>query len=579
MIDRTSSMMYHIDNLNTQYGKVSYQMASGKVIDKGSDDAMLHATLIDIDDKIRVTDGLKFQINKTQSLNETADSNMAELKVSLDGIKVDLLKALNAGTDRSDKLSLAANLKGIRDNMYDGINQSINGEYIFAGSVTTNQTLNKASDFDVTGKIDFGGDAFLRKVAVQPGSYRDRGITALDAIYYDASKARSGEAFTFKAGERIIDESGHEWKFNHNRTTIQQYDPNGKLVEPAVEYDLNIPADDSVTVDLGYEDKKSYHIDLGVDANTDASGNYQITINGKSYSYHAAGEPASKIYDNLKEQLKNDGYVITDLHDDDQFEINSLESMDVTVSDTDANYNISKDITEKAGDYTVTLDGTDYTVATAGKTTQEVYDDLKDAIENDGYTVEALKNGDQFVITNGGADIAISVSDTDKNYSLWATNEDEATADATALQGSYSLTLPTNPEGRVLMAKHSYFDDLNVIINSLEGHGTKLDGRKSVEVNDVVVNNIIRDGLENTSNQFDATNVGHGKLGGRNAVFDVAYDKLTTQATQYDILMQKWGGADLAKLSMESKALELTYQALYTTIGKMNELSLLNYIK
>jgi len=579
MIDRTSSMMYHIDNLNTQYGKISYQMASGKVIDKGSDDAMLHATLIDIDDKIRVTDGLKFQINKTQSLNETADSNMAELKVSLDGIKVDLLKALNAGTDRSDKLSLAANLKGIRDNMYDGINQSINGEYIFAGSVTTNQTLNKASDFDVTGKIDFGGDAFLRKVAVQPGSYRDRGITALDAIYYDASKARSGEAFTFKAGERIIDESGHEWKFNHNRTTIQQYDPNGKLVEPAVEYDLNIPADDSVTVDLGYEDKKSYHIDLGVDANTDASGNYQITINGKSYSYHAAGEPASKIYDNLKEQLKNDGYVITDLHDDDQFEINSLESMDVTVSDTDANYNISKDITEKAGDYTVTLDGTDYTVATAGKTTQEVYDDLKDAIENDGYTVEALKNGDQFVITNGGADIAISVSDTDENYSLWATNEDEATADATALQGSYSLTLPTNPEGRVLMAKHSYFDDLNVIINSLEGHGTKLDGRKSVEVNDVVVNNIIRDGLENTSNQFDATNVGHGKLGGRNAVFDVAYDKLTTQATQYDILMQKWGGADLAKLSMESKALELTYQALYTTIGKMNELSLLNYIK
>jgi len=579
MIDQTSNMMYHIDNLNTQYERVSYQMASGEVIDQGSDDSKLYGTLIDIEDKIRVTDGLKDQIDKTRALNDTADADMAEVKNALDGIKVDLLQALNAGTDRSDKLSIAANLRGIRDNMYDSVNESVNGEFVFAGSDTTAQTLKKSADFEVTGKIEYGGDGFLRKVAVQPGSYRDRGITGYDAIYYDASKARAGENFTFSDGERIIDEDGHEWKFNANRTAIQQYDKNGKLYEPAVEYAVTIPPDDSVTVDLGYEDDKSFHIDLGMDAATDAQGNYSIVINGQSYSYHAEGSSAKEIYDNLKEQLKNDGFMVSDLHDDDQFEINSLESMDMSVSDTDANYTISKDVTEKKGDYTVTLDGTDYTVTTDGKTTQDVYDDLKAAIEADGYTVEALKNGDQFVITNGGADISISVSDTDENYSLWATNEDEATADSTAVQGTYNFTLPTEPEGRVLKAKHSYFDDLNVIINALEGHGTKLDGRKSFEVSDGVVDDIVRDGLEKTSKQFDASNVGHGKLGGRNAVFEVADDKLTTQKTQYDILMQEWGGADLAKLSMESKALELTYQALYSTIGKMNQLSLLNYIK
>jgi flagellar hook-associated protein 3 FlgL len=43
--------------------------------------------------------------------------------------------------------------------------------------------------------------------------------------------------------------------------------------------------------------------------------------------------------------------------------------------------------------------------------------------------------------------------------------------------------------------------------------------------------------------------------------------------------MQETNGADLAKLSMESKALEMTYSALFSTVSKMSQLSLVNYIK
>jgi flagellar hook-associated protein 3 FlgL len=86
-------------------------------------------------------------------------------------------------------------------------------------------------------------------------------------------------------------------------------------------------------------------------------------------------------------------------------------------------------------------------------------------------------------------------------------------------------------------------------------------------------------GLDQTTKQFDATNIGHGELGGRSSTFETAYDKLLAKETNYNILLQETGGADLAKLSMESKALEMTYQSLYSTIAKMNEMSLLNYIK
>ena len=142
-----------------------------------------------------------------------------------------------------------------------------------------------------------------------------------------------------------------------------------------------------------------------------------------------------------------------------------------------------------------------------------------------------------------------------------------------------TFTVPTNPAGRMFEAKHNYFDDLNIIINALEGNSTRLDGTRGPVMNDAVVRKTVSAGLEHTSKQFDSTNIGHGELGGRHRIFIEAINKLEAQSSHYTILIKQTGGVDVAKLAMESKALELTYQALYATISKMNKLSLLNYLK
>ena len=401
MIDRTSSMLYHISNLNTENERVSYQMASGKVLDQGSDDAMLHARVISLEDDLRITEGLKLQIEKTRALNDTADTNIAETKTSLESIKIDLLKALNDGMSRSDKLALATNLRGIRENIIDRVNSKVDGEYLFTGSVTTKETLSKDTDFKTNGQVDFGGDGFLREIAVQPGSYRDRGVTAYDVSFYNASTATAGTAgFTFQDSERIIDENGNEWKLNVAKDQLQQYDHNGIITDPVVEI---------------------------------------------------------------------------------------------------------------------------------------------------------------AIVSNTG--------------------EVEATSTSQAVRATFTLDVPGVPAGRLFEAKHNYFDDLNITINALEGHVTLLDGTKGAVILDDLVDKTVQNGLEQSSKQYDATNIGHGELGGRNNVFEVAYDKILTQETHYNILIQETGGADLAKLAMESKSLEMTYQALYTTIAKMNELSLINFLK
>lgn len=509
MIDASTNMLYHIRNLNTESERVSQQMATGKNIDKGSENSVLHGSLISLEDKLRVTEGLQLQVVKSQAINEVADTNLADLKESLESIKIDLMKGLNAGMDRSDKLALATNLRGIRDNMYDLVNAKVDGEYIYAGSETTKQTLLKDDNYKLNGKVEFGGDGFLRKIAIQPGSYRDRGVTAYDVTFHNYNSydrvdemanpddwdgvGRAGEQIVFSEGDRIIDENGHEWKPNDDNTKMQQYDHNGILIDPPEE------------IDLFLTEEKSIRVDLGIDGNNDASNDYIINIDGVTFTHTSAGaEDAATVHAALKLAIE---------------------------------------------------------------------------AHANGYTVSALEELDKFTISKSSDIAAASVTTTDPKYKIKVSNEIEATGDVQARQATWKFTAPTSPEGRQFEAKHNFFDDLNIIINALEGYSTDLNGTAGNVLSDSAVRTTLADGLELTSKQFDASNVGHGELGGRNAIFNIGYEKLASQATHYNILLQEYGGADLAKLAMESKALELTYQSLYSTISKMNSLSLVNFLK
>jgi len=421
MISTSQNTLYHISNLNEESERISYQMSTGENQYLGSEDSILYSDLIELDDRLRVTEGLELQIEKSQVMNDSSDSAMAELKLLLDKISVDLLKAQNSGTDRSDKLSIATNLEGIRENMLDLINTRVDSEYVFAGSDTTGESYKVSSDFEATGKVTFEGDGFLREVAVQPGSYRDRGITGYDVSFYTSSKANAGESFTFEEGERIIDENGFEWKLNVAETQLQKYDYDGNIYHPL---------------------------------NTDA-----------------------------------------------------------TLGDVTA-VNLNTSLTTTA---------------------IEAWDGITPATEP---------------------------------------------AEPQAVRATYTIdNIGSVPSSKVFEAKHNYFDDLNITINALEGRVTNLDGTVAGEVSDETVFDIIANSIEETTDQFDATNIGHGELGGRNAVFNAAYETLLTQETNYNVLIQQTGGADTAKLALELAALELTYQTLYSSISKMNDLSLLNYLR
>jgi flagellar hook-associated protein 3 FlgL len=380
MINQTDQLLYRLSNLDIQQQKNTYQMSTNEKLEHGSDDSTLYSRLISVDDKIRTYEGLKTQVERTTVQNNTADSSMSEIKKILESLKEQLVKA-NTDTTTADGITaISANIVGLKENILQLANTQVEGEYVFAGSNSAIKPFEK----DANGKVTYMGDNQLRKVAVEEGSYREKGINGIDMMMYPSSTSYKGENLSFTDANRIIDQEGNEWKLNSpTNDTLTKYDLNGNMTSETIN---------------------------------------PVTNDGKT--------PAT---------------------------------------------------------YTVTLpdiDGTKFVSKT----------NIFDLIDN---TLNALKRVD-----SKGNPIS----------------EDDAKA---------------------LIAKNQFeIDKAN-----------------------------------------DGVSIAHAQLGGRNKIFENSLERVSSKLTQYNVLSINLGAADLTKVALESKSLELTYTALYSTISKTNELSLVNFLK
>lgn len=378
MINQTEQMSYRLSLLDTQYQKNSYQMSTKNLLQQGSDDSMLYSRIISVDDKIRTYEGLKTQIERTTIQNNAADSSMSEIKKLFESMKAELIKANTATTSASGIAAIAANISGLKENLYQLANTQVEGEYVFAGSDSSIQPFEK----DANGKVSYVGNNQLRKVAVEEGSYRDRGVTGFDMMMYPTASATKGGTLNFSQEDRIIDQDGNEWK-------------------------LNSPTNDTLT-------------------KYDLQGN-----------------------------------VTTD-----------------------------------------TL-----------------------AVTNDGLTPP-----------------------------------------------TYSAVIP-NVDGTKFEAKTNIFNLMDNTLNALN----KVDSSGN-PITDDQAKALIGKNQSELDKAYDGVNIAHAQLGGRNQIFETSLERVSSKLTQYNILSQQIGSADLAKVAAEAKALELTYTALYSTISKTNTLSLVNFL-
>ena len=119
MISQIDQTFYRLSNLDSLQQKLSYQASTGKKLENGSDDSILYSRIISLDDKVRTFEGLKEQVQKTNSQNNVSDAALRESKKILDFLKAELIKANTDTTNSNGLNAIAANIEGLKENLFD----------------------------------------------------------------------------------------------------------------------------------------------------------------------------------------------------------------------------------------------------------------------------------------------------------------------------------------------------------------------------------------------------------------------------------------------------------------------------
>ena len=297
-----NSTTYRLGNLDNYQAKLNFQMGGSK-LQFGSDDSVTFGRLTHTEDKIKTQKGIVEQIERADVLNKTSDTAMKEAKLLLEKIKAEELIKANTSTTSIEGLeAIAGVIEGYKQNLFNLANTQTEGQYVFAGS----DASVKPFSMDPSGKVTYNGDADLRKVAVDEGSYRERGINGIDAFFYVADSASKGGTLTFKDGDRITDQDGKEWVFDNVANTLTKTNWDGSTqtplavtppVAPATEYTTTVPNTDGTK----FEARRNMFdmLDEAISSlrGLDSAGNPTLTYEDRRTGISKAIDESTKAYD------------------------------------------------------------------------------------------------------------------------------------------------------------------------------------------------------------------------------------------------------------------------------------------
>ncbi|MGJ0331534.1 flagellar hook-associated protein 3 [Aliarcobacter cryaerophilus] len=300
-----NSTMYRLGNLDKYQAKLNFQMGGSK-LQFGSDDSVTFGRLTHTEDKIKTQKGIVEQIERADVLNKTSDTAMKEVKLLLEKIKAqELIKANTSTTSIEGLEAIAGVIEGYKQNLFNLANTQTEGQYVFAGS----DASVKPFSMNPSGKVTYNGDSELRKVAVDEGSYRERGINGIDAFFYVADSASKGATLTFKAGDRITDQDGKEWVFDNVANTLTKTNWDGSTQPPlavnpvplppapATEYTVTLPTANGTK----FEARRNMFdmLDEAISSlrGLDSLGNPTLTYEDRRAGISKAIDESTKAYD------------------------------------------------------------------------------------------------------------------------------------------------------------------------------------------------------------------------------------------------------------------------------------------
>lgn len=142
------------------------QLASGKRVNRPSDDPAAAAGLIQNHAASATDDRYLQSVSSVRSLLQTADSSLSSVTTSLQHAITLGVEGANGTESQANRAELAQELSGIRDQVLQISNLSYQGTYVFGGTATTNPPFIKDSA-DPSG-IRYVGNDKVNTVAIGP---------------------------------------------------------------------------------------------------------------------------------------------------------------------------------------------------------------------------------------------------------------------------------------------------------------------------------------------------------------------------------------------------------------------------
>lgn len=196
------------------------------------------------------------------------------------------------------------------------------------------------------------------------------------------------------------------------------------------------------------------------------------------------------------------------------------------------------------------------------------------------YTNSTAQNGsdltfgeNELIYDANGNQYQMLDTNNDGNYDGLYLNADSSNTPLSLTDNGDGTFTVNNTTGSSLESKRSIFDDLDDAINALNQKDSNGNSISEDEANEIISNSV-----DKFDDIYDVVNLAHANLGIRTASIDNYESIIQTKVTNYSVLQETIAAADLTALAVESQALENTYTALYSTINKVNNLSLVKYL-
>ncbi len=626
----TGQYLYNNFNLdqqkvNKELKKVTEQISSGQKIQTPDEDPSVYDDTLRLDTQINELKSVQERVKKAQQFTTATDTTLQDFTDSLRRFKTRVLAAVNDTANSDNREAIAAELTEERNHLMRLANTQVGGEYLFAGSATHTKPI------DENGRY-MGNDKQLQTVIGEGVTLpynidgkslflgSDDSVQKRVETNIPLKNAQTGETLT--ASDTLADLAGGEGTLTFYLSGMQH---DGTAVKEKFSIDTNQSIDtllEKIGVSYGNTtDAKSVDVAINQQGNivvTDLhSGKSQLMF--KLRAEYDDGSGTTKPIDFIKS-----GYEYADAANPDSAyfvkkgsvltgnvsllangkTVDASTKLEAIANGSLQNKSFIMKLTDINGDaYSVSLDldsQSSFTVTGSnGSTTYNIYNADGSQTSNSDMTMGQLSSvismvtsgqlptstnsADDFNSAVDAAQKVVSVG-TDQDGRLQITDKSNNLSKITFAiydpdASDFNVQTPTiafhtNDAITTRKPQMDFFAQLDEIIDAVRT------GKGEVDANTGDPRNI---GMENALaqlDQFDAHfNTQLAKVGTIENSLTNASDRATSMEVSLKELKSDLTDVDIAEAYLRLTQISQSYQAILSSVTKINALTLLNYMK